>query len=92
MEIVRLLVVSYIILDTCTKSMVEGMAEGIITVANLEGTLIELNHALHDSVSVMHLEMFEGILSISNGIKRTKVGLEFVKEGGIGVLPSWQIP
>ncbi len=51
-----------------------------------------MNHVLHDSVSVVHPEMFEGILGISNGIKRTKVGSEFIKEGGVGVLPCWQIP
>ncbi len=35
-EIVRLPVVSHIILNAGTKSMVEGMMEGIIAVANLE--------------------------------------------------------
>ncbi len=74
MEIVRLPMVSYIIFNVCTKSMVESMAEGIIAIANLGGILIELNHVLHGSVAVMHLEMFKGILSISDGIKRTKVG------------------
>ncbi len=51
------------------------MAKVIVAVANLGGVLIELNYVIHDSVSVMHLEMFEGILSISDGIKRTKVSL-----------------
>ncbi len=72
--------------------MVENMVKGIVTVANLGGILIELNHVFHDSVSVTHLEMFESILSISDGIERTKVGSEFVKEGSIGVLPCLQIP
>ncbi len=63
------------------------MAEGIVTVANLGGILVELNYVLHDLVSVMHPEMFEGILGISNGIKSTKVGLEFVKECSVRVLP-----
>ncbi len=36
-EIVRLPMVSHIILNACTKSAVEGMVEGIIAVANLEG-------------------------------------------------------
>ncbi len=49
-------------------------------------------HVLHDSVSVTHLEMFDGILSISDGVERTKVGSEFIKEGGIGVLPCRRIP
>ncbi len=83
--------VSHIILNSCAKSMVESMAKGIVAVANLGGILIELNRILHDSVSVAHPEMFEGILSISDGIERTKVGLKFVKEGGIGVLPCWWI-
>ncbi len=91
-EIVRLPVVSYIIINVCTKSMVESMVKGIVAVANLGGVLVELNHILHDLVSVAHPEMYEGILSISDGIKRTKVGLEFIKEGGIGVLPPQWIP
>ncbi len=83
--------VSHIILDVGAKSVVEGIAEGIITVANLRGILIKLNYILHDLVSVMHPKMFESILSISDGIKRTKVGLEFIKECSIRVLPCWQI-
>ncbi len=79
--------VIHIILNACAKSAVESMVKGIVAVANLGGILIELNHILHDSLSVTHLEMFEGILSISNGIEGTKVGSGFVKEGSIGVLP-----
>ncbi len=74
------------------KSAVESIAKGIVTVANLGGILIELNHIFHDSVSVAHPEMFEGILSISDSISRTKIGSKFIKEGGIGVLPCRRIP
>ncbi len=81
----------HIILDTCTKSAVESMAKGIVAVANLGGILIELNHILYDSVSIMHLEMFEGIFGISNGVEGTKVGSEFLKECSIGVLPCRRI-
>ncbi len=91
-EIVRLPVMSHIILNACTKSAVEDMAKGIVVVADLGGVLIELNHVFHDSVSVMHPEMFESILGISNGIKGTKVGLEFIEESSVGVLPCRQIP
>ncbi len=91
-EIVKLSVVSHIILDAGTMSVVEGMTEGIIAVTDLGGILIELNHILHDSVSVVHPGMFEGILSIFNSIKKTKVGSEFVKKGSIRVLPCQQIP
>ncbi len=91
-EIVRLPVVSHIILDACTKSMVESMAKGIVAIANLGGILIELNHVFHDSVSVVHPEMFEGILGISDCIEGTKVGSEFFKECSVGVLPCWRIP
>ncbi len=91
-EIVRLPVVSHIILDACTKSAVESMAKGIVAVANLGGILIELNHILHDLVSVTHPEMFKGIFGISDGVKGTKVGSEFLKERSIGVLPCQQIP
>ncbi len=69
----------------------ESMMEGIITIANLGGILIELNHVLYDSVSIVHLEMFKGILSISDGIKRTKVSSEFIKESSVRVLPCWWI-
>ncbi len=92
MEIVRLSMMSHIILNACTKSVVEGMAKGIVTVSDLGGVLIELNHVFHDLVSVAHPEMFESILGISDGIEGAKVGLEFIKEGGVGVLPCWQIP
>ena len=91
MEVIRLTMVSHIILNSCAKSMVESMAKGIVAVANLGGILIELNRILHDSVSVAHPEMFEGILSISDSIKRTKIGSKFIKEGVVGVLPCWQI-
>ncbi len=91
MEIVRLPVVSHIILNACTKSTVESMVKGIVAVANLGGILIELNHILHNLVSIVHPEMFESILSISDDIEGTKVGSEFVKKGGVGVLPCWQI-
>ncbi len=63
------------------------MAKGIVAVANLGGILIELNHILHDLVSVTHPEMFEGIFGISDGIEGTKVGSEFLKERSVGVLP-----
>ncbi len=92
MEIVRLPVVSHIILNACAKSVVESMAKGIVAVANLGGILIELNHVLHDSVSVTHPEMFEGIFGISDGIEGTKVGSEFLKEGSVGILPCRRIP
>ncbi len=72
-EIVRLPMVSHIILNACAKSVVESMAKGIVAVANLRCILIELNHIFHDSVSVAHLEMFEGILGISDSIERTKL-------------------
>ncbi len=85
-------VMSHIILDACTESAVESMAKGIVAVANLRGILVELNHILHDSVSVMHPEMFDGIFGISDGVKGTKVGSEFLKERSIGVLPCWRIP
>ncbi len=91
-EIVRFPVVSHIILNVCAKSTVESMAKGIVAVANLGGILIELNHILHDSVSIAHPEMFGGILGISDSIKRTKIGSKFIKEGGIGILPCQQIP
>ncbi len=84
--------VSHIILDASAKPMVEGMVEGIIAVANLGGILIELNHVLHDSVSVVHLEMFEGVLGISDGIKRAEIGWKFVKESSVRVLPCQWIP
>ncbi len=90
-EIVRLSMMSHIIFNACTKSAVEGMAKGIVTVTDLGGILIELNHVFHDSVSVAHPEMFKSIFGISNGIKGAKVGLEFVKKGSVGVLPCWQI-
>ncbi len=92
MEIVWFSVVSHIILDACTKSVVESMVKGIVAVANLGGILIELNHVLHDSVSVTHSEMFEGIFGISDGIEGTKVGSEFLKEHSLGVLPCRRIP
>ncbi len=76
---------SHIILNVCAKSAVESMVKGIVAVANLGGILIELNHIFHDSVSIAHPEMFEGI-------ERTKIGSKFVKEGGIGVLPCQRIP
>ncbi len=91
MEIVQLPVVSHIILDACTKSVVESMAKGIVAVANLGGIFIELNHILHDSVSVTHPEMFKGIFGISNGVEGTKVGSEFLKERSVGVLPCRRI-
>ncbi len=71
--------------------MVESMVKGIVAVANLGGILIELNHIFHDLVSVAYLEMFEGILSISDSIERTKIGSKFIKEGSVGVLSCWQI-
>ncbi len=86
---------SHIILDASTKSTVESMAKGIVAVANLGGILIELNHILHDLVSVTHPEMFEGIFGIfgiSDGVEGTKVGSEFLKERSVGVLPCRQIP
>ncbi len=91
-EIVRFPVVGHIILNACAKSVVESMVKGIIAIANLGGILIELNHIFHDSVSIAHPEMFKGILGISDSIKRTEIGSKFVKEGGVGVLPCWQIP
>ncbi len=82
---------SHIILNVYAKSAVESMTKGIVIIAHLGGILVELNHILYDSVSIMHPEMFKGILSISNSIERTKVGSKFIKEGGVGVLPCWWI-
>ncbi len=84
-------VVSHIILDAHAKSTVEGMMEGIVAATNLGCILVELNHILHDLVSVAHLTMFQGILGISDGIERAKIGLEFVKECSIRVLPCQQV-
>ncbi len=84
--------VSHVILNVCAKSAVETMAKGIVAVANLGGILIELNHILHDLVSVTHPEMFEGIFGISDGIEGTKVGSEFLKERSVGILPCQRIP
>ncbi len=83
---------SHIILNACAKSVVDSMAKGIVTIANLGGILIELNHIFHDLVSVVHPEMFEGILGISDSIERTKIGSKFVKKDGVGVLPCWWVP
>ncbi len=53
---------------------------------------MKLNHILHNLVSIVHLEMFKGILRVSNGIKRTKVGSEFLKESSVTVFLCQQIP
>ncbi len=82
---------SHIILDAGAKSAVEGMAEGIVAVTNFGGILIELNHILHDLVSIVHPEMFKSILSISDSIEGSEIDMEFVKEGSVRVLPCQRI-
>ena len=57
-EVIGFSMMGHIVLDAGTKSAVEGLAKGIVSIANLGSILVKLNHVLHDSVSVMHPEMF----------------------------------
>ena len=69
--------VSHVIFNPGTKSTVKSMAEGIVTIAYDSSVLIETDYILHNPVSVTHSKIFEFIFSISNGVKWTKVSLEF---------------
>ena len=68
------------------------MAERTISIVlDLGGKSVEVYYVLHNAVSILHLEMLELILSISDGVVRSKGTLELSDEMDPAVHPVWTV-
>ena len=74
--------------ETGVKQVVE---RAISIVLDLGGESAEVYYVLHNVVSILHPEMLELMLSISNGVMRSKGTLELSNEMDPAVHPAWTV-
>ena len=80
-ESVRFTDAADLILDLIGETGIEVMAQSTIAVSpNLGCNLIEVDHIVIHAMSVLHAEMIELMLSISNRVVGTECGLELNDE------------
>ena len=69
------------VLDSVRETRVEVVTQSAITVSlNLGCDLVEVDHIVIDTMSVLHVEMIELVLGIGNRVVGTKSGLELYDE------------
>ena len=80
-ESVRFTDAADLILDLVRETGIEVMAQSTIAVSpNLGRDLIEVDHIVIHAMGVLHAEMIELMLSISNRVVGTECGLELNDE------------
>ena len=73
--------VTDLILDSVRETRVEVMMQSAITISpNLGRNSIEVDHIAIYTMGVLHAEMIELVLGISNGVVGTESGLELYDE------------
>ena len=83
---------SYLIFETIWEAGVKQAAEHAISVVlDLGGESVEVNYVPCNAVSILHPEMLELMLSISDGVVRSKGALEFSDEVDPTVHPVWMV-
>ena len=79
-----------LILDTIRQTIIKVVPEGTFSIApDLRCDLVELDHVLGDTLTILHGQVVELVLRISNRIVWTKVHLEFQDELLIVFHPEW---
>jgi len=63
----------------------------ISVVLDLQGKPVEVNYVPCNTVSILHPEMLELMLSISDGVVRSKGTLELSNEVDPTVHPEWMV-
>ena len=77
------------VLNSVWQPPIELVSEGSRTPICLGGKAVELNHEFRDALVIAHPEVFEFVLRISDGIVRSEVASEFVRENSPVVQPLW---
>ena len=79
-----------LVLDMIRQTIIKVVPEGTFSIApDLHRNPVELNHVLDDTLTVLHGQVVELVLRISNRVMRTKVCLEFQDELLIIFHPEW---
>ena len=67
-----------LVLDMIRQTVIKVVLEGTFSIAlDLHRDLVELDHILGDMLTVLHGQVVELVLHISDRVVRTKVHLEF---------------
>ena len=83
---------SNFVLETIRESGVKQAAEHAISIVlDLGGEAVEVYYVPCNTVSILHPEMLELMLSISNGVVRSKGALELSNEMDPAVHPAWTV-
>ena len=78
-----------LIFDAVGKAVIKVVLEGTFSItSDLQSNPIELHDILVDPLPVFHGEVVELVFSISDGVMRTKVGLELQDELLEVILPK----
>jgi len=79
-----------LVLDLVWKSEIEEVPEHTIFITtDLGFQAIEVNNVLVDVFIILHQQMTELLLCITDGVMGTEVRLEFQNELGVAVHPEW---
>jgi len=83
---------SNFVFETIQETGVKQAAEHAISVVlDLGGESVEVYYVPCNAVSILHLEMLELMLSISDGVVRSKGTLELSDEMDPAVHPMWTV-
>ena len=86
----RLSNIGDLILDTIGQTVIQVVPEGTFSIAlDLHHDPVELSHILGDTLTVLHGQVVELVLCISDRVMWTKVCLEFQDELLIIFHPEW---
>jgi len=83
---------SNLVLEMIQESGVKQAAECAISIVlDLGGESVEVYYIPHNAVSILHPEVLELMLSISDGVVRSKGALELSDEMDPAVHPAWTV-
>ena len=83
----------YFVFDVVRETAVEDMVECAVTVTvDLAGEAVELNHILVYSLSILHGQVVQLVLHLSDRVMWTEVRIEFLDKLLIVVHPYQAIP
>ena len=79
-----------LVLDTIRQTVIKVVLEGTFSIAlDLCHDLVELDHILGDTLTVLHGQVVKLVLHISNRVMQTKVRLQFQDELLVVFHPEW---
>jgi len=79
-----------LVLDSVWKSEMEEVPEHTISVTtDLGSQVIEVNDILVDTFIILHRQMTELLLHITDGVVGTEIRPEFQNKLGVAVHPEW---